>query len=196
MKIFLTTLFFLSTLLTNGQKFKQLKEVLPKDTVKSEKAIIYGLFVQRLGFSSGGFPQDIRIINIDTKEIYSLRVKETFKSTKENIFSFHIPPGDYVILNYWWTESKWYGGKTFTESIYKFYASSDIEGKLKSGEITDTDLEKYSLSVGPNTLNYVGTWYFDNELVDFGDDKNNLDEKLKKDYKKLQFDNATSSIPH
>ena len=87
MKKYLATLLILVSLTTNGQITITLKEVLSKDTVRSGQGIIYGLFIQRLGFSSGGFPQDIRIINLDTKEIFSFRVKPTFKSAKENIFS-------------------------------------------------------------------------------------------------------------
>ncbi len=196
MKIYLIALLVFSSLFTKGQPFIQLKKVSNKDSVESGMAIIYGLFVQRLGFSSGGFPQEIRIIKLDTKEMFSLRVKATFTSAKENIFSFHIPPGEYAILYYWWTESKWYGGKTFTEPVYKLYVASEVDGKLKSGEITLKDLENFKFSVQPNTLNYVGTWNFDKERVKFEDDKMNLDEKLKSDYKKLHFDNAISTFPY
>ena len=101
MNKYLTTLIILASLTTNGQGIKTLKEVLSKDTVQSGHGIIYGLFIQRLGFSSGGFPQNIRIVKLHTKEIFSFRVKPTFKSAKENIFSFHVPSGDYAIIQYW-----------------------------------------------------------------------------------------------
>jgi hypothetical protein len=174
---------------------KTLKEVLSKDTVESGQGIIYGLFIQRLGFSSGGFPQDIRIVNLATKEIFSFRVKPTFKSAKENIFSFHIPSGDYAIIQYWWTQSKWYGGKMFTEPIFKNYAFSDIETKLKSGELKEEELGHFNFSIQPNTLNYMGTWHFDKEQVSFSDDKMKLDKILSKTQTKLNFENATFSIP-
>lgn len=196
MKKYLATLLILASLTTNGQKIKTLKEVLSKDAVQSGQGIIYGIFIQRLGFSSGGFPQDIRLFNIDTKEIFSFRVKPTFKSAKENIFGYHIPSGNYVVLHYWWTQSKWYGGKMFTEPIFKNYAFSELQTKLKSGKIKEEDLEQFKFSIQPNTLNYIGTWHFDKEIVSFGDDKFNLDKNLFEKFLKLDFKNAISIIPN
>ena len=196
MKKYIATLLILATLTTKGQSIKTLKEVSSNDTVLSGQGIIYGLFIQRLGFSSGGFPQDIRIVNIDTKEIFSFRVKPTFKSAKENIFSFHIPAGNYAITQYLWTQSKWYGGKMFTEPIFKNYAFNEIETKLKSGEIKEGELEHYRFSIQPNTLNYVGTWHFDKEQVSFSDNKINFDKIVTKTQTKLNFASATISIPN
>jgi hypothetical protein len=196
MKKYLATLLILASLTTNAQTIKTLKEALSKDTIQSGQGIIYGLFIQRLGFSSGGFPQDIRIVNINTREIFSFRVKPTFKSAKENIFSFHIPPGDYAIIQYWWTQSKWYGGKMFTEPIFKNYAFSEIEAKLKSSEIKEEELEHFKFSIQPNTLNYVGSWHFDKEQVSFSHDKVNIDKKVTKTQTKLNFGNAAISIPN
>ena len=45
----------------------------------------------------------------------------------------------------------------FTEPIFKNYAFSDIETKLKSGELKEEELEHYKFSIQPNTLNYIGT---------------------------------------
>ncbi|SKB96112.1 hypothetical protein SAMN05660841_03313 [Sphingobacterium nematocida] len=81
--ITLILLLFASTL-TNAQTIKHLSDVGSKDAVANGQAIIYGNFIQRLGFASGGFAQDIRLINIDTKEVFAFRVKPTFKSSKEN----------------------------------------------------------------------------------------------------------------
>lgn len=121
-----------ATFIVNGQTLKQLNPVSKQDPASKQKAIIYGNFIQRLGFSSGGFAQDIRIMNVETKEIFPFRVKPTFKSAKENIFCFYLEPGNYVILNYLYTQSKWYGGKIFTEHIYKNVESSKIAEKLKT----------------------------------------------------------------
>ena len=195
MKKYLATLLILASLTTNGQAIKTLKEVSSKDTVQSGQGIIYGLFIQRLGFTCGGFPQDIRIVNLNTKAIFSFRVKPTFKSAKENIFSFHIPSGDYAIIQYWWTQSKWYGGKMFTEAIFKNYAFGEIETKIKSGELKEEDLERFKFSIQPNTINYVGTWHFDKEQVLFSAEKLKLDKTLSKTQTKLNFETVTISIP-
>ena len=195
MKKYLTALLIVASLKTNGQAIKMLKEVSRRDTIQSGQGIIYGLFIQRLGFSSGGFPQDIRIANLDTKEIFSFRVKPTFKSAKENIFSFNISPGNYAIIQYWWTQSKWYGGKIFTEPIFKNYAFSDIETKMRLGELKEEGLEHFKFSIRPNTLNYMGTWHFDKEQVAFGDDKLELDKTISKIHSKLDFNTAAISIP-
>ena len=196
MKKHLATILILASLITNGQTIKTLKEALSKDTVQSGQGIIYGLFIQRLGFSSGGFPQDIRIINLDTKEIFSFRVKLTFKSAKENIFSYHIPSGNYAILQYLWTQSKWYGGKMFTEPIFKNYAFSKIEAKLKSGDLKEEELEHFKFSIQPMSLNYIGTWHFDKETVSFSEEKFDLDKQLNLKYTKLDFKNAKTLIPN
>jgi hypothetical protein len=48
-----------------GQSMLNLKELGINETVPIEQAVIDRNFIQRLGFSSGGFPQDIKIINIE-----------------------------------------------------------------------------------------------------------------------------------
>src|SRR5690606_3374808 len=152
--------------------FTTLEEVSSGDTINNGKGIIYGNFIQRLGFSSGGFPQDIRLINLDTKEVLTFRVKPTFKSSKENTFVYYIKPGNYAILNYWWTQSKWYGGKMFTEPIFKnIDATDNFENKISSGQINIDNLEQFTFSISENSLNYLGTWHFDKGLVSFSNDK-------------------------
>lgn len=106
--LFIISLFF--SLSVYSQSMKSLNIISANDTVPEGQAVIYGNFIQRLGFSSGGFPQDIRIINLESNEISTFRVKPIFKTAKENSFCYLIEPGEYAILNYWWTESKWYGG--------------------------------------------------------------------------------------
>ncbi len=102
-----------------GQQVRMLEPVYRGEAPSVGKAVIYGNFIQRLGFSSGGFSQDIRLLNLNTNEIVALRVKPTFKSAKENPFCYNIDPGEYAIDNYYWTQSKWYGGTMNTEPILK-----------------------------------------------------------------------------
>ena len=103
-----------------GQPGRRLDKLGDNEMIPAGQAAFYGDFIQRLKkFKSGGYPQDIRIINIETNEVFIFRVKSTFKTSKENPFCYLIEPGTYAILNYWWTESKWYGGKSYMEPIYK-----------------------------------------------------------------------------
>lgn len=192
-----TTIIIFLSLFVKGQNSKTLSTVSYNDTIKLEQAIIYGNFIQRLGFSSGGFPQDIRIINLDSKEIFTFRVKPTLKSAKENKFIFFIAPGNYVILNYWWTESKWYGGKIFTEPIYKgIDATADLEGKIKLGQISKNELVQFKFSINEKSLNYLGTWHFDEAIVSFTDEKKQLDKSLMSRFKKLDFASAKTVLPN
>jgi hypothetical protein len=69
-------LIFLIALLTfnaiAGQAQTQavkLDKVAKNDSVQKGQGVIYGNFIQRLGFSSGGFPQDIRLRNTETNEL-------------------------------------------------------------------------------------------------------------------------------
>ena len=179
-----------------GQYFKTLDETSSRDTIPIGLAIIYGNFIQRLGFSSGGFPQDIRLINLNTKEILAFRVKPMLKSAKENTFLYFIKPGNYAILNYWWTQSKWYGGEMFTEPIYKgIDATDDLDRKIKSGQLKQNELVQFSFIITENSLNYLGTWHFNKGLVSFSDDKMQFDNIVKSKYKKLDFSTAKIVLP-
>jgi hypothetical protein len=196
MKHLATAFFLLLTIFAKGQDFKTLNETKSGDTISSEEAIIYGNFIQRLGFSSGGFPQDIRLINIETKEVLAFRVKPTYKSAKENTFIYFIKPGKYAILNYWWTQSTWYGGKFFTEPIFKNIDVTDnFEQKIKSGQINQNELEQFTFEITKNSLNYLGTWHFDKGFVSFTDDKMQFDNLVKIKFKKLDFSTATIILP-
>ena len=181
----------------NAQNFKTLSELDNNETVPTGQAVIYGNFIQRLGFSSGGFPQDIRLINIETKELFTFRVKPTFKSAKENTFCYILKAGTYAIVNYWWTQSKWYGGKIFTEPIFKdIDATNNLEDKIKSGKIKETDLVQFTFTITENSLNYLGTWHFDKGLVTFTDDKQIFDTKIREKYKKLDLTTAKTVLPN
>lgn len=196
MKHSLAIILVFLTMFAEGQTITTLDKVSKRDTIITGKAIIYGNFIQRLGFSSGGFPQDIRLISLDTKEVLSFRVKPTYKSAKENTFVYHIKPGNYAILNYLWTQSKWYGGEMFAEPIFKnIDATDNFNQKIRSGKIHTDNLEQFTFSISENSLYYLGTWHFDKGLVSFSDDKTVFDPLVKGKYKKLEFSNARTEIP-
>lgn len=197
MKYLSTLLFLILTFSGQGQSYPSLEGVSSWDTIPEGKAIIYGKFIQRLGFSSGGFAQDIRLINIETNEIVEFTVKPSLKSARENSFMYFIKPGNYAILNYYWTQSTWYGGKIFTEPIFKnIDAMDNLQQKINSGEIKFEKLRQFTFSITENSLNYAGTWHFDTGLVSFTDDKIQLDALKKNKFKKLDFSKADLAIPH
>lgn len=186
-----------TSLYASGQKYNALNRVGSRDTVGSAHAVIYGNFIQRLGFSSGGFPQEIRLLNNETNELICFRVKATFKSSRQNEFAYFIPPGTYTILNYWWTKSKWYGGEVFTEPIFKGIDTSDkFEKRINSGQITRDDLIQFRFSVAAGTINYLGTWHFEKGLVAFANDKSEFDELVRGHYKGLDFTTANVVLPN
>ncbi len=197
MKYIASLILFFSALFVNGQNYKTLNRLSYNSTVKPAQAIIYGDFIQRLGFSSGGYSQEIRIINLETEELYSFTVKPAFKSAKENTFFYFIKPGNYAILHYWWTQSKWYGGKIFTEPIYMSIAStSDLDEKIKSGQVSRDELKRFTFSVKENSLTYLGTWHFDKEVVSFTNEKLETDIPLSNRFKKLNFSQSITELPH
>ncbi len=194
MRITLIIILGFTTMIVNGQDFIQLNKVNNNDNIIEGQSIIYGNFIQRLGFSSDGFPQDIRIQNIETNEICRFRVKPTFTSKRENIFAFHIKPDTYKIIVYWWTQSKWYGGEIFTEPIYKnINTTQNFKIKLEKGEIRKEDLKQFEFTISENTLNYLGTWHFNTGTVSFSNEKNKIDEMIK--FTKINLDNALIILP-
>jgi hypothetical protein len=84
----------------------------------------------------------------------------------------------------------------FTEPIFKnIDATDNFENKISSGQIKNENLERFTLSISENSLNYIGTWHFDNGLVSFSNDKTEFDILLKNKYKKLDFSTALTLIP-
>lgn len=195
MKQLLTALLLLTTLAVTAQKVVRLEEVFSDVVVKKGHAIIYGNFIQRLGVNSFGFGQEIRLLSTDTNQVMKFVVKQTFKSRKEQPFTYFIKPGNYVILNYLWTKSKWYGGYVTAEPIFKGIDTSDhISEKINSGQLKEIDLELYGFTITENSLNYLGTWHFDTGLVSFTDDKETLDKWIIPKYKKLDFAISTAVL--
>lgn len=141
--------------------------------------------------------QDIVIVNAETGEYYSFVVKPMMKSAKENLFCYVLPAGTYQIANYNYNQSTWYGAKMFSEPIIKnMIANAELQEKLNSGQIAETDIIRFSFTVEPNTLNYLGSWHFDQQLVSFTDDKLITDKKMVKKKQKIDFSSAKTELPN
>ncbi len=180
-----------------GQNIESLEKVSKDSKLKNEQSIIYGDFIQRLDFSSGGFPQDIYVKNIETNKSYKYRVKPTYKSRKDNTFCFYIPEGTYFIYSYFWTQSKWYGGIWNGEPIFKGIDATKYDEKDEIAEeyLVKSDSLRFKFTVRKSSINYLGTWHFDSGLVTFSNDKKTFDLEIKSMYKKLNFKEAIISLP-
>ena len=192
--IFLPVLFCLNLI---GQKPIPVNNLIRSTVQPGKHGIIIGNFVQRLGFASGGFSQQLEVINLNTKRIYSLNVKPTFKSKRENIMCFQLPIGVYAIFRYTWTQSKWYGGRINYEPIYKGFDSGTDEFKvgLEKGKVTMDMLEWYTFEVKNNQLYYVGTWDFSDGVVKFYEEKEKFLPRFTKRYKKMKLASIENEIP-
>lgn len=197
MKNLLITILLLISFSAAAQPGRRLEKLGDNDTIPTGQAAFYGEFIQRLKkMKSGGYPQDIRLINIETNEVLIFRVKSTFKTAKENIFCYLIEPGTYAILNYWYTESKWYGGKSYMEPIYKGDDSIlETEKKIKNKEQRPDELVLFKFTITANSLNYVGKWNFEQSPVHFTNEKGNIDKEMKEKYKRFDFSEARLAIP-
>lgn len=195
--LLITITLLLVTFSAVAQPGRRLEKAGENDAIPAGQAVFYGEFVQRLKkMKSGGYPQDVRLINVETNEVLIFRVKSTFKTSKENAFCYLIEPGTYAILNYWYTESKWYGGKSYMEPIYKGDDSIlETERKIKNKELRPDELVLFKFTIKPNTLHYVGTWHFEQSPVFFTNEKDKTDEEMKDRYKKLEFSEARVGMP-
>lgn len=192
-------IFFILGIINNAssQKFESLKKAHSDQELNDSTSIIYGSFIQRLGFTSGGFTQVIRLQEIVTQKMYTFNVKPAMKSSKEHSFCYYIKPGMYKILNYFWIQSKWYGAEMHEEYIFKHIDTStkDFKRKYKEENIDTNQFDNYYIEIKPNTVNYLGTWHFNTGLVSFSDDKAKLDKKLQKKYKKINLEKAIVKLP-
>jgi len=197
MKSIITTILLLIANLTQAQKVRNLESVPKYSKPLSHQTLIYGNFIQRLGFKSGGFPQYVRMLNQNTQKLYALKVKPELSSSKENSFFYYIPPGKYTILNYVWTESAIYGGKMTTEPIFKgIDTTRKIDGKVVDVAIKNEELLQFSFEIEPETITYLGTWNFETGVVSFVDEKVKIDEKLSPTYTRINFSAAKTVIPY
>ncbi|SDX96961.1 hypothetical protein [Hymenobacter psychrophilus] len=146
----------------------------------SDKGILYGSCVQRLGFSSGGIGQYVRIVNLDTRQYFRLNVKPIVRSRRENPFCYALPPGRYALINY-----EFAGGLQLgTESIRKHRNSQTLKRT------------RYLFTVLPGQLHYVGTWDFSQEFDPrFLDEKFTLDLVFQQKHPYLPLNQAIIVLP-
>jgi hypothetical protein len=141
----------------------------------ADKGVIYGRCIQRLGFSSGGMGQYVRLINLDTRKAVRILVKPLMRSRKENEFCVALPPGRYA--------------------LYDYEYSYGVEG-LRKGAAGPLTATRYTFVVQPGQLHYVGTWDFSQpQQPRFTAEKAALSELTSEDYPKLPLANAVLTLP-
>lgn len=151
----------------------------------ADKGIVYGSFIQRLGFESGGFGQYVRLANLTTGKSVRIEVKPPFRSRKQNTFCCALPPGRYALYKYEFTSSKWYGGETQVENLRKF-----------PGPGSGLRTTRYLFTVAPGQLHYLGTWDLGQEsTLAFLNEKAQLDAQLTPILKNLNFSTAVVALP-
>jgi hypothetical protein len=152
-----------------------------------KKGIVYGSCIQRLGFSSGGLGQYVRLVNLSTGKALRLEVKPLLRSRKENPFCYTLPPGRYALYKYEFTEGKWYGAEVHEESLGKPRVAHP-DSSLKA--------TRYQFTVQPGKVHYLGTWNFEQENAPaFVNDKATLDAQLAPVFKYLNFTEAVIAVP-
>jgi hypothetical protein len=182
MKKFILLILLISLMFTcQAQSARILKNVVDKESRDYKRAMIYGIFVQRLGFKSGGFPQYVKVYNFDQNKEYRLRVKDAFTAQKNSLFCAELPLGMYELRSYIYIQSKWYGGKEFEEQLYKNIDCSDsVKYKAAVDSLGLSSFKRFSFTVNEISPYYVGQWEFGTGLVSFSSDKQTSDEKLKR----------------
>ncbi|MBC6698012.1 energy transducer TonB [Hymenobacter puniceus] len=144
-------------------------KVLPAD-----KGVLYGNCIQRLGFSSGGLPQYVRVLNLTSGKFYRILVKPAMRSRSENSFCVALPPGRYAL--------QW----------YEYSYGLDALRKPGQGQLTDT---RYYFTLQPGQMHYVGKWDFSQQDAPrFLNEKAQLDAQFPPDNKAL-YEGARISLP-
>ncbi|WP_180754323.1 hypothetical protein [Hymenobacter sp. DG01] len=150
-----------------------------------DKGVVYGSCVQRLGGTrSGGLGQYIRLVNLDTGKYFRLSIKPILRSRRENTFCYALPPGRYALINYEFSDSKWYGAELHVESVRKHRNSQVLANT------------RYVFEVRPSQLHYVGTWDLSQEFDPrFLDEKFTIDLDFTKAYPFLPVESAQTILP-
>ncbi|PJJ59253.1 energy transducer TonB [Hymenobacter chitinivorans] len=147
-----------------------------RTSLPADKGVIYGSCVQRLGFSSGGLGQYVRLQNLTTHKVVRILVKPVMRSRPENEFCVALPPGRAALYSYEYS----YG----VEQVRKLH---------NGPALADT---RYTFEVRPGQLHYVGTWDFRQPFQPrFQRDKATLDQLLQAANPGLPLAEALETLP-
>lgn len=150
-----------------------------KDALPADQGVVYGVFVQRLGFSSGGIGQYVRLYHLETGRAVNILVKPVAKSRKDNEFCVALPPGRYAL------------------QTYQFGSSGENIRKPRPAPAdAPVAATRYVLTVRAGQLQYAGTWHFEQPGTPrFTNDKAVTDTRLRDKFDKLPFEAAATRLP-
>jgi TonB family protein len=150
---------------------------LSRADIPAGKGIIYGTCLQRLGFSSGGLPQYVQVVNLSTGQVFRLGVKPTLRSRRENRFCYALPAGRYALREY-------------------EFGQFERLARPVTGPGPTVAATRYVFTLAAGQLHYVGTW----NLTSAGEplflnEKTTLDAALHADFPAVNFSAAQVAIP-
>lgn len=145
--------------------------------IPAGKGIIYGTCLQRLGFSSGGLPQYVQVVNLTTGQVFRLGVKPALRSRRENRFCYALPAGRYALREY-------------------EFGQFERLARPVAGPGPTVAATRYVFTLAAGQLHYVGTWNLANVHEPlFTDEKTALDAALQTDFPAINFGAAQVAIP-
>jgi len=148
--------------------------------------VLYGTCLQRMGLSSGGIAQYVRLVNLSTGQVFRLNVKPTLRSRRENPFCYALPAGRYALSQYEFNHSS---------VLLDFRAERLLRPRPVPGP--NVAATRYLFTLAAGQLHYVGTWNFANENEPiFLDEKSLLDPVLQADYPAAGLAGARVALPH
>lgn len=150
------------------------------------RGVIYGSCIQRLGSTSSGLGQYVRLANMTTGKTVSIQVKLTMRSCKESGFCYALPPGRYALYKYRYSISRWYGLEAQEEQLLK---PSPAAGPAVSAT-------RFVFTAEAGSVSCVGAWDFTQENSPvFLTDKARLDTELQPLFKNINFGGALLRVP-
>ena len=151
----------------------------------ADKGVLYGSCLQRLGFSSGGLGQYVRLVNLSTGQVFRINVKPAMRSRRENGFCYALPAGRYALSQYEYSASPF---DIHAERLLKAVPTRSAAGVAAT---------RYVFVLLPGQRHYVGTWNFVNaDEPIFLDEKDLLDPTLRADQPATDLATAHLALPH
>lgn len=148
------------------------------------KGVLYGSCLQRLGFSSGGLGQYVRLVNLSTGQVFRLNVKPALRSRRENPFCYALPAGRYALSQYE------FGSSPYTLQVERLL-------KAQPAAAAGAEATRYVFSLLPGQVHYVGTWNFANANEPlFILEKELLDPIIQSEYPAANLAGALVALPH
>jgi len=183
------------TIMFRQTRYLQLVDGL--DSLKNDKSIIYGSFVQRHGIKDDRYIQRIILKNTDLKKFVMINVDILNRYKRHKFWFFHIPPGNYEIVRYDFCNYYYYFSSYKKETVVIDNKATERRNYSDSTFLEESfpKIKRFKFKIEPGTVNYVGVWNFYEDDPFFFDSKTLTDKKFKKTYIRLDLEKAIKTIP-